>query len=64
MNTLPLKFNTQSARSEFERAVRNLPEEIDLYIVGGSVRNALIREFHGQDLVQRDYDQVITNGSA
>ena len=40
----------------------NIPEYVETYIVGGTVRNFLIREFSGQDLTQRGYDQVITNG--
>ena len=60
---LQLKYNTKEAELEFRRVMTNLPEEVELYIVGGSVRNSLIREFHGQDLIQRDYDQVITKGT-
>jgi hypothetical protein len=60
---LQLRYNTKEAESEFRRAMSNIPEDVELYIVGGAVRNALIREFHGQDLVQRDYDQVITKGT-
>jgi len=60
---LQLKYNTPEAEAEFRRAMSGIPEGVELYIVGGSVRNSLIREFHGQDLIQRDYDQVITKGT-
>ena len=60
---LQLKYNTKEAEAEFRRVMSNIPEGVELYLVGGAVRNSLIREFHGQDLIQRDYDQVITKGT-
>ena len=60
---LPLKYNTKEAEEEFRRVMTTIPDDVELYIVGGAVRNSLIREFHGQDLIQRDYDQVITKGT-
>jgi hypothetical protein len=63
-NLLPLNFNTEEAKAEFVKALGQLPSEVDVFLVGGSVRNALFKEFHGSILTQRDYDQVITRGSA
>jgi len=63
-NTLPLNFNSPEAESEFRKTMEHLPEGIDVFIVGGALRNALFRQFHGTILKQRDYDQVITKGSA
>ena len=60
---LQLKYNTKEAEAEFRKVMSDIPKDVELYIVGGSVRNSLIREFHGQDLIQRDYDQVITKGT-
>jgi hypothetical protein len=36
---------------------------VEVYLIGGAVRNAVIRMTHGAILPQRDYDQVITQGS-
>lgn len=60
---LRLKYNTKEAESEFRQVMSSIPKEVELYLVGGSVRNSLIREFHNQNLIQRDYDQVITKGA-
>ncbi|MFA5004464.1 MAG: hypothetical protein WC498_04290 [Candidatus Saccharimonadales bacterium] len=60
---LQLMYNTKEAEAEFRRVMLGIPEDIEHYIVGGAVRNSLIREFHSQDLTQRDYDQVITKGT-
>jgi len=61
--TPTLNFISQRALDEFKNVINNLPAEIDLYIVGGSVRNAIYRELFGDLLPQRDYDQVATSSS-
>jgi hypothetical protein len=43
--------------------VQNLPSDVDVYLVSGTIRNALIRKYHGEVWPQRDYDQIVTNGS-
>lgn len=45
------------------RTVSSLSDSIEVYLVGGAIRNALIRQYHNETWVQRDYDQVITSGS-
>lgn len=59
-----LNFNSQSAVDEFMEVIDKLPNDIEVYIVGGSVRNAIFREFFGEALTQRDYDQVATSNSS
>ena len=62
-NLLELNCNSDEARTALHKAFSGLPQAVDLFLVGGAVRNALFRIFHGQVLTQRDYDQVITRGS-
>jgi hypothetical protein len=60
---LKLNYNSGEAEQSLREMIRSLPDDVELYLVGGSVRNALIREIHGDNLTQRDYDQVVTKGS-
>jgi hypothetical protein len=60
---LKLNYNSSEAEHSLREAIRGLPDGVELYLVGGAVRNALIREIHSTRLTQRDYDQVITKGS-
>lgn len=60
---LPINYNSKEAETEFHSLVQNLPEDVSMYLVGGALRNALIRNYHGEILKQRDYDQVITTGT-
>lgn len=62
-NPLKLNYNSDESKRALQETFSNLPDEIEVYLIGGSVRNALIREIHGEVLRQRDYDQVITRGS-
>lgn len=59
-----LNFNSKSAVDEFKKVIETLPNDVDDYIVGGSVRNAIFRKLFGEVLSQRDYDQVVTKNSA
>ena len=43
--------------------ISNLPDSVEVYLVGGAIRNALVKKYHGETWVQRDYDQAITSGS-
>lgn len=58
-----LNFNSKKAQEVFEKVVAGLPEDVEVYIVSGAIRNAVFRELHGEVLTQRDYDQVTTAGS-
>lgn len=58
-----LNFNSQAAIDKFKEVINNLPEDIEVYIVGGSIRNAIFRSIYGEKLTQRDYDQVVTKNS-
>lgn len=60
---LELNYNSDEAKQALHQTFTNLPDDANVYLIGGSVRNALYRMFHGDVLVQRDYDQVITNGT-
>lgn len=44
--------------------VQALPDDIEVYIVGGAIRNALVYDFHGEKWRQRDYDQIVTKNSS
>jgi hypothetical protein len=43
--------------------IDSLPDGVEVYLVGGAIRNALVKKYHGETWVQRDYDQAITSGS-
>ena len=62
-NPLRLNYNSVEAEHCLREVVHNLPDGIEVYMIGGAIRNALIREIHGNILTQRDYDLVITKGS-
>lgn len=59
-----LNYNSKEAQIELRRMTSHLPSKAEVYLIGGSVRNALFREFHQTVLTQRDYAQVVVNGSA
>lgn len=44
--------------------VTGLPADCEVYLIGGAVRNALYRHYHGETLRQRDFDQIVLKGSA
>jgi hypothetical protein len=60
---LRLNYNSPNAETELHRTISNLPTGVEAYLISGSVRNALYRDFHHAVLIQRDYDLVITKGS-
>lgn len=60
---LPINYNSKEAEIEFRNLVQDLPNDVSMYMVGGALRNALIRHYQGEILKQRDYDQVITAGT-
>ena len=60
---LRLNYNSDAAHTAFKKVMTGLPPSVELYLIGGSLRNALYREFHNEKLIQRDYDQVVTKGS-
>ena len=39
-----LNFISKKALSEFRAVIENLPSQVELFIVGGSIRNAIYRE--------------------
>lgn len=57
-------FYSDTSRRSMHTLVENLPSDMDVFLVGGAVRNALVKKYHGETWVQRDYDQVITKNSA
>lgn len=61
---LPIDFKDERGQKIFEEVIKNLPEDVEVYLVAGSLRNAIDRHIHGgSKLEQRDYDQVVTKGS-
>jgi len=57
-------FHSDNARNTMYKLVNDLPEDIEVYLVGGAVRNALVKKYHNETWLQRDYDQAITKCSA
>lgn len=43
--------------------VQSLPTDVEVYLVGGVLRNAMVRKYHNDTWVQRDYDQIVTKNS-
>lgn len=60
---LELNYNSNEHRLSLSQVITSLPADIEVYLIGGAVRNSLFRMFHNTVLTQRDYDQVITKGS-
>lgn len=61
---LPIDFKDKRGRKVFEELIKNLPEDVEVYLIAGSLRNAIDRYFHNDSrLEQRDYDQIVTKGS-
>ena len=62
-NTLPFDFIDERGLKVFKDVLKNLPEGIEVYLIAGSVRNAIDRFFNNDSkLQQRDYDQIVTKG--
>ena len=49
--------------SIFEVVIRCLPTNSQVYLVGGSMRNAMFYKYHGTHLPQRDFDISFTSGN-
>lgn len=63
-SVLPIDFKDERGQKVFEEVIKNLPEDVEVYLIAGSLRNAIDRYFHSDSkLEQRDYDQVVTKGS-
>lgn len=61
---LPIDFKDERGRKVFEEVIKNLPQDVEVYLIAGSLRNAIDRYFHNDTkLEQRDYDQIVTKGS-
>ncbi len=63
LQPLPLNFNSVEDKKVLQTVCSNLPDDVEVYLIGGALRNALFRYFHGYVLPQRDYDQIITKNS-
>ncbi|MCA9328561.1 hypothetical protein KC959_02225, partial [Candidatus Saccharibacteria bacterium] len=62
--TLPIDFKDERGLKVFTNVVQNLPDDIEVYLIGGSLRNAIDRYFHDTgNLMQRDYDLLVTKNS-
>jgi len=63
-NTLPIDFKDERGRKVFKDVIKNLPVGVEVYLIAGSVRNAIDKYYHSnRKLFQRDYDQIVTKGS-
>ena len=61
---LPIDFKDERGQKVFEEVIKTLPEDVEVYLIAGSLRNAIDRFFHSDSkLEQRDYDQIVTKGS-
>lgn len=56
-------FYSERARDEMRKIINNLPHDVDVWLVGGAVRNALVKKYHSETWLQRDYDQVVTKNA-
>lgn len=52
-------FYSNRARNSMNTIIEKLPPDVDVWLVGGAVRNALVKKYHGETWLQRDYDQVV-----
>lgn len=60
---LPIDFKNERGQKVFEEVIKNLPDDVEVYLIAGSIRNAIDRYFHNDStLGQRDYDQIVTKG--
>jgi len=60
---LPIDFKDVRGQKVFEEVIKNLPDDVEVYLIAGSLRNAIDRYFHNDSkLEQRDYDQIVTKG--
>ncbi len=60
---LPIDFKDERGQKVFEEVIKNLPDDVEVYLIAGSLRNAIDRYFHNDSkLEQRDYDQIVTKG--
>lgn len=59
----PLLLNHPDAYAVFRQIVDELPAGVEVYLVGGAIRNALSLHHFGERMRQRDYDQIATKGS-
>ena len=61
---LPIDFKDERGQKVFEEVIKNLPDDVEVYLIAGSLRNAIDKYFHNNSkLEQRDYDQIVTKGS-
>lgn len=56
-------FYSDAAKDAVRSVIQSLPDDVEVYLVGGAIRNALVKKYHDETWVQRDYDQAITSGS-
>lgn len=57
-------FYSDAAKDAMRSVINSLPNDVEVYLVGGAIRNALVKKYHDETWVQRDYDQAITSGSS
>ncbi|MGK2896243.1 MAG: hypothetical protein ACSLEY_01385 [Candidatus Saccharimonadales bacterium] len=57
-------FYSDAAKDAVQSVIQSLPDGVEVYLVGGAIRNALVKKYHDETWVQRDYDQAITSGSS
>ncbi len=63
-NTLPIDFKDERGLKVFKDVIKNLPKDVEVYLIAGTIRNAIDKYFHSdRNLFQRDYDQIVTKGS-
>lgn len=58
-NNLPIFLKNDSTKTIFEMVKKLIPENTEVYIFGGSIRNALYFEFFKEEMTQRDYDCIV-----
>jgi hypothetical protein len=60
MENRPIFLEDTNNERILKEIIEVIPEDTEVYIVGGMVRNSLIYNFHEQKLPERDFDLVVS----
>jgi hypothetical protein len=52
-------FNNESTKRILKEVVELIPEDTEVYLFAGTIRNALYFSFFGEEMIQRDFDCIV-----
>lgn len=52
-------FNNESTKRILKEVVELIPEDTEVYLFAGTIRNALYFSFFGEEITQRDFDCIV-----